>query len=77
LVRPNGVVAVAKVRQGQFTVAGAAAGQKFAALEPEPARRRERTAPAARPRQIDLDELLITLDRRAPAPSVGPSHWWG
>lgn len=35
--------------------------------------------PQARTRKgsEDLEQLFIDLTRRAPAPAVGPSHWWG
>jgi hypothetical protein len=73
---------MAKVRQGQLTVTRATAGQNPAGREPDSSRRIDRTAAARTTRQgprprFDLDEVLLTLERRAPAPSVGPSHWWG
>ena len=35
--------------------------------------------PQARPRRQseDFEQLFIDLTQRAPAPAVGPSHWWG
>jgi hypothetical protein len=28
-------------------------------------------------RDEELEQMLLELTRRAPAPAVGPSHWWG
>jgi hypothetical protein len=28
-------------------------------------------------RDEELEQILLALNRRAPAPAVGPSHWWG
>jgi hypothetical protein len=35
--------------------------------------------PQARRRQRsdDIEQMFIDLTRRAPAPAIGPSHWWG
>jgi hypothetical protein len=32
---------------------------------------------AGRTRDEELERMLLELTKRAPAPAVGPSHWWG
>ena len=78
----RGVIAMAKVLQAQLNVGPALVSQQAArAGQPLEAGRQRTGAPTARPedltRRLDLDEVLLALQRRAPVATLGPSHWWG
>lgn len=73
---------MAKVLQAKLNVATAAAERKVARPGPSSSRGRERVASSTATRNdlrptLDLDEALLALQRRAPVPTIGPSHWWG